>query len=394
MIGLRDAACIAGVGESEFFRKPGSGVSDLQLMLTASLRAISDAGLVPDDIDAILPPVMAVGCEELAANLGITDVKFSPKTSMGGASPVASLLTASMAVASGVATAVLIPAGLNGYSNFRARDVAAQPAVETPLPPTVADFYIPVGATAPPQWYAVMARRYFTEYADTTEAMGAVAVACRAHAQLNERAIMYGKPMTMQDYLASPMITTPYRLLDCCLETDAAGAVVVTAADHPAARKHRQVFVSGVAEGRPYPADDIANRDDPLTIGLTNAAPRAYEMAGIGPEEADFAQIYDCFTFEVLQQLEEAGFCKRGEAAQFVRDGAIQLGGRLPINTHGGLLSEAHVMGISHIIEAVRQLRHASGTRQVDGARVGIVTGWGDFGDGSIAVLRNDGGRR
>jgi acetyl-CoA acetyltransferase len=394
MSSLRDTACIAGVGESEFFRKPGSGMSELQMMLIASRRAIADAGLEPGDIDAILPPVMAVSCEELAANLGIADLKFSSKSTMGGAAAVASLLSAAMAVASGVATGVLIVAGLNGYSNHRARDVTDQQEVETPLPPTVADYYLPVGATAPPQWYALMARRHLTEYEGTAEAMAAVAVACRAHAQHNKRALMYGKPMTVQDYLASPMITTPYRLLDCCLESDAAGAVVVTAADHPLAKRHRSVFISGVAEGRPYPADDIANRSDPLTIGLTHAAPRAYDMAGVGPEDADFAQIYDCFTFEVLQQLEEAAFCKRGHGADFVRDGAIELGGRLPINTHGGLLSEAHVMGISHIIEAVRQLRGEAGSRQVDKASVGIVTGWGDFGDGSIAVLANKRRRR
>lgn len=387
---LRDQACIVGIGESGFFRAPGSGMSDLELMLVASRHAIADAGLKITDIDGIMTPVMNVSSEELSANLGLPDLRYSVKSNIGGAAPVASLLTAAMAVASGVARAVLVPAGLNGYSLMQPKAMAARPDSGSPLPPSVIDYYVPAGSTAPPQWYAMMAQRHAHEHGLSEASLGAVAVACRKHAQLNDRAIMHGKQMTMEDYLSSPIITTPYRLFDCCLVTDAAGAVVVTAADHPAAKRHPKVYISGVGEGHPFPADDISNRADPLTVGLTHAAPRAYEMAGIGPEDADFAQIYDCFTFEVLQQLEEAGFCKRGEVDAFVQGGRIELGGKLPINTHGGLLSEAHVMGISHVIEAVRQLRGQAGARQVEGAGVGIVTGWGDLGDGSLAVLRND----
>jgi acetyl-CoA acetyltransferase len=390
MTSLRDQAAIVGVGESPYYRGDGSGMTDLELMLISSRRAIADAGLIPTDIDGIMAPVMAVTSDDLAANLGISDLRFTGRSMMGGAAAVGSLLHAAMAVTLGIATAVLIPAGLNLYSKYRARTVAAREDVESPLPPAVRDFYLPAGATAPPQWYALMAQRHRDEYGVDDRAMAAVALACRRHAQLNERAVMHGRPMTLDQYLAAPIITTPYRLFDCCLETDASAAVVVTAADHPAARAHPRVLISGVAEGHPFPADDIANRDDPLSIGLTTAAPRAFEMAGIGPDDVDFAQIYDCFTFEVLQQLEEAGFCNRGESSRFVRDGAIELGGRMPINTHGGLLSEAHVMGMSHVVEAVRQLRGTAGPRQVSGAGVGVVTGWGDFGDGSIAVLRNE----
>lgn len=383
---LKDRACIAGIGETEYGR--GGLVSEksvLRLQLEAATRAIEDAGLRPKDIDSILPSQYGPAAEEIAANLGVVDLRYTATVQMGGASPVACLQTAAMAVAAGVAANVLIPAGFKFYSSRRAQDPSAMPMAWV-----ARDFYIPYGLFAPAQWYSLMARRHMHEFGTSAEQLGAVAIAMRKHAQLNPAALMRDRPLTMEEYLASPIIFGPYRLLDCCLETDGAAAVVVMAADRVADLRSRPVWISGVATGHPYPADDITNRRDIFRIGLTSAAPRAFAMAGVSPEEMDFAQLYDCFTFELVQQIEELGFCRRGEGGGFVEGGRIELGGELPVNTHGGLLSEAHVMGMNHVVEAVKQLRGNAGERQVKDARMGVVTGWGDFGDGSVAVLRRD----
>jgi acetyl-CoA acetyltransferase len=388
MPSLKDQACIVGVGETAYTRDKASTASSLSLQLEASLRAIEEAGLTPKQIDGIMPFPGLGTAEEFAANLGIDDLRFAATVHMGGAAPVASLQSAAMAVASSVASYVLIPAGWNAYSGRRASETVATDVSSMPGGAIARDYYLPYGLTAPPQWYALMARRHMHEFGTTPEQLGAIALAMRKHAQLNPKAVMRDRPMTIEEYLASPEIAGPYRLFDCCLETDGAAAVVVTSAERARDLRQRPVFISGVAEGHPYPADEITNRADIFRTGLTSAAPLAFTMAEVTPKDVDFAQVYDCFTFEVLQQLEEAGFCSRGEGGAFVEGGRIELGGELPVNTHGGLLSEAHVLGMNHIVEAVRQLRGEAGARQVPDAEVGVVTGWGDFGDGSIAVLR------
>jgi acetyl-CoA acetyltransferase len=293
-----------------------------------------------------------------------------------------------MAVNAGLASYVLIPGGWYGYSGRKVREVVVSDVSVMSGGVTARDYYFPYGLTVPVQWFSMMARCHMEEFGTTAEHFGAVAVAMRKHAQLNPGALMRGRPMTLDDYLASPMIADPFRLFDCSLEADGAIAMVVTTAERARDLPSKPVHVMGIAQGQPFPADDIATRDDVFELGLTSAAPRAFGMAGITPADVDFAQIYDPFTFQVIQQIEELGFCKRGEGGAFVADGRIELGGALPVNTSGGLLSEAHVLGMNHFLEAVKQLRGEAGERQVANAEIGIVTGFGDFGDGSVAILR------
>jgi len=384
---VTSSACIVGIGETAYCRKPGSGLSTLALQLRAAAAALIDAGLNPGEIDGIMPFPNVGRAEEFAANLGCENLRFAATIHMGGAASVASLQAAAMAVTTGMASHVLLPAGWNGYSGARVRETVTTDTSAIPGGAIARDFYLPHGFTAPPQWYSVMARRHMHEFGTTCEQLGAIAVAMRKHAQLNPRAVMYGKPLSLEAYLASPMLADPYRVFDCCLETDGAAAVVVTTAERARDLPGRPVRILAGACGQPYPADEITNRKDIFRTGLSIAAPEAFARAGLTPADVDFAEIYDCFTFEVLQQLEETGFCKRGEGGAFVEGGRIELGGELPVNTHGGLLSEAHVLGMSHVVEAVRQLRGEAEERQVPDAEIGVVTGWGDFGDGSIAIL-------
>ena len=379
---LHEKAAVSGIGETAYTR--GTSKSGPALQFEANLKAIADAGLSPRDIDGIIPyfPGGAIA-EDHVANLGLPDLKLSVFVPMGGATCVAALQTAAMAVATGVCRHVLISVGRTGYSGAR----ASERLLQFPQFALAGEFEAPIGVFAPAQLYAPGARRHMELYGTTPRHLAEVAVVTRRHAILNGNAVMT-KPLTVEEHHASRMIADPFRLFDCSLESDGGAAIVVSAADAARDLAKPVISIMGVAEGHPDSPASIAQRPDLLEFGLVKAAPRAFAMAGVTPADIDVAEIYDCFTFTVINQLENLGFCKKGEGGPFIMGGRIALGGALPLNTHGGLLSQGHVVGLNHIIELTRQLRGEGGRAQVKDAEIGLVTGYGDMGDGSLAIMR------
>jgi acetyl-CoA acetyltransferase len=387
---LWGTTAIVGVGETDYVRGSDRHVCDL--ILDAAMEAITDAGLKPADINGIIPPPGYMSTEEIAAHLGVPDVAYHVSVLMGGASPTASLQTAAMAIAGGLADNVLVCMGWNGYSALRPKP-DARPTKRVmnlgPMGETVRNHYAPYGLMSAAQHYSLYLRRYVETFGIPEDAAAAVAIACRNHAQLNRKALMRGTPLSRADYDAAPFIAEPLRKFDCCVETDCATAVVVTSLERARDLVHPAVVYLGGAEGHPEPADEIANRANLLELGIHRAAPRAFARAGVSPHDIDVLEIYDCFTYVVLLQLEALGYAEPGGAPAFVANGNIELGGRFPLNTHGGLLSQGHCWGLNHVVEATRQLR-GTADAQVTDAELALVTGYGDLGDGSVAILGRD----
>jgi acetyl-CoA acetyltransferase len=377
---LFEAGAVTGVGETRYLR--GTDRTALSFQLEASLNAIRDAGLKPTDIDGLIPYGHGAVAEDFVTNFGIPDLRFSATTPMGGASAVAAIQCALMAIKAGVCKHVLLSLGRTGYSGGRIGTRVQQ----MPQFRTIGEFEMPLGAIAPAQLYAPMARRHMELYGTKSEQWAEIAVTTRQHAMMQSNATMQ-RPMTIEDHQASRMISDPLRLLDCSLESDGGAAVVISATDVAKDLAKRPIMVMGVAEGHPDSPSAITQRPDLTTLGLAKAAPKAFAMAGVTQNDIDVAEIYDCFTYIVMCQLEDLGFCKKGEGGSFVEGGALGINGRLPVNTHGGLLSQAHMAGMNHIVELTRQLRGESEV-QVKDAEIGLVTGYGDMGDGALAIMR------
>ncbi|HEX4018507.1 MAG TPA: hypothetical protein VHX15_17345 [Frankiaceae bacterium] len=382
---LSQQCAIVGVGNTAYTR--GTDRTTLELHLEASSRALADAGLTSADVDGVMPSATAGRCaEDFALNLGLRDLKFSTTVHMGGASLIASIQSACLAITAGIASCVLVPAGRRGYSGER---ISTGNAVVEPVVADVTQFELPYGNVAAAQWFAQAAMRHMHEYGTTSEQLGHVAVTCRAHANLNPQALMYGRPLTLEDHQNSRMITTPFRLYDCSLESDGAGALVITSAERARDLAKPAVLVSGFGEAHGYPPTSLTQKPNMAVVeSLQRASGRAFAMAGITPDDLHCLLIHEGFTWYVLAALEALGIVGLGEGGPFVEAGNMALGSRLPINPHGGALSEGHVSGVNHVIEAVRQLRReVPPERQVDPCDTLAVVNEGNFFDGSVLVL-------
>jgi acetyl-CoA acetyltransferase len=380
----RGQAAIAGIGCTEFSRDSGVGV--FTLAARAVKAAVADAGLDLADVDglATFGPNDSISPNVLAQALGISSMSYYVDQFFGGSVSLSVVGQATLAVSAGVADCVVCYRALNGRSGQRMNGSTATVARY----PWDMHFKVAGGVMAPSQEIALAARAHMERYGTTSEDLGRIAVLSRTNALDNERAMMR-KPMTMDDYLASRWIVEPFRMFDCCLETDGAVAVVVTSAERARDLPHRPVLIQGAAWGGGV---NVVNNGytDLSESPAQLIAPRLYETAGLGPSDMDFAELYDCFTYNVLSQIEGYGFAEPGGVPAMLVEGAFdRAGGALPINTHGGLLSEGYLHGMNHVYEAVQQIRGEAGHRQVERHDVALVTGQLGYVSGysSAAVL-------
>lgn len=390
----RPRAHIVGVGESRYTRWGKIGdVTEHALACQAIQSAVTDAGLVMDDVDGLAS--FADDRNEaifLAAELGLPALRFGNMVWMpGGGGGCAAVSNAAMAVETGQADVVVVYRSLCQGQFFRFGTGGVTPdAPANPEPPSLQQanslllasmgFAMPYGLLMAAAAYALPTRRHMHLYGTTSEQLGLLAVTFREHASRNPRAVMGSRPLTLEDHQASPMIADPHRLFDCCLESDGACAVVVTTEERARDLSKRPVEILASEQGTPrgyaFGPFTNANIADEIyaTGGCEEMAGRLYGKAGLGPKDVDVAQIYDHFTGCVLMQIEDYGFCKRGEGGAFIESGALAWqGGSLPTNTHGGSLSEAYIHGLNHVVEGVRSLRGES-TSPVENAEVCLVT--------------------
>ncbi len=368
-------AAIAGIGATEFSKD--SGRSELRLAAEAVRAALADAGLSASDVNGMVTFSMDSNAEvAVARELGIPELTFFSLIGYGGGAACATVHQAAMAVATGAADVVVCYRAMNERSGRRFGQVAVGASAAATSSGIDNSWHYPIGLSTPAATVAMMARRYMHVYGATSADFGVVAVADRKHASSNPNAWFYQRPITLEDHQSSRWITEPLRLLDCCQESDGGVALVVTSAERARSLRQPVVSVAAAAQGSgrdqftmtSYYRDDMTGLPE---MGIV--ARQLWEKSGFGPLDVRTAILYDHFTPYVLMQLEELGFCGRGEAREFIAGGAIEVGGRLPLNTHGGQLGEAYIHGMNGIAEGVRQVR-GTAVNQVSGDGPVLVT--------------------
>jgi acetyl-CoA acetyltransferase len=367
---LSGAVAIAGVYEHPTRFAPDK--TEFQIMAESAKGALDDAGLTIGDVDALFAASMTMsgmGIVDLAEYLDIKP-DYLDGTNIGGSSFVAHVAHAAAAIHAGLCEVALVLYGSTAASNA----MAIGTGMGGERRDANASFASPYGMTIVGS-YALVAQLHRQRYGTSAEQLAEIAVAMRHHASLNPAAKMR-QPITVDDVLASRMVSEPLHLLDCCIISDGGGAVVVTSAERARDLRKTPVLLLGCGEAV---AHQETGSPDLLTTAARQSGPRAFTMAGVTQDDIDLCMIYDSFTITVLATLENLGFCKIGEGGSFVSGGRIRLGGELPVNLDGGGLSSNHpgMRGIFLVIEAVKQLRGECDARQVEGAQLACVHGTG-----------------
>jgi acetyl-CoA acetyltransferase len=361
-------AAIAGIGATEFSKD--SGRSELRLAVEAIRAALDDAGLRPADVSGLVTFTMDGNSEiTVARELGIPELTFMTRVGYGGGAACAVVQQAVLAVGAGLADVVVCYRALNERSGRRFGQAYASPDPD-------AAWHVPMGLATPAAQVAMVARRYLHDYGASTDDFGRVTVAARRHAATNPMAWFHGRPITLDEHRASRWIAEPLRLLDCCQESDGAVALVVTSLDRARDLARPPAVIAAAAQGSgpgqyvmtSYYRSPVAELPE---MGVVSR--QLWRQSGLRPADVRTAILYDHFTPYVLMQLEELGFCGRGEARHLIADGGLELGGPLPVNPHGGQLGEAYIHGMNGIAEAVRQVR-GTAVNQVPGDGPVLVT--------------------
>jgi len=381
---------IVGVGVSE--RSTKSGKTPLKMALEASRIALDEAGLLPSDVYCFLSYHATDSCSAhwLATYLGARPSYYNDIYGGGGSTEVLISEAVSL-IEAGLAKTCLLFRSMNGRSGRRMGGGRTESGGAKAYGSPGASFLVPYGVSTPGERYGFLAVRHMHETGLEERDMGAVALTMNENAQRNPTARFFGRPITMESYLAEPYISFPFRRFDYCVETDEANAILVTSRERAGDCKTRPVYIMGVTAHNSTRHAHQYSLPNILEVGGCFAAPRIFEETGLKPSDIQVAAIYDCFTWVVLYQLEIYGFVARGEAGSFARDGQLKIGGALPINTAGGMLSEGYTHGMNNVIELVRQLRHEyEGTsRQVEDCELGMSTGWGGPTSAGAMVLSN-----